>query len=37
VVTGAEASTHFESIKAVGTPAAVELGDDAFSIYNGSA
>lgn len=33
-MTGADAGTYFESIKALGTPAAVGLGDEAFSIFN---
>ncbi len=34
VFTGAEAVSSFDSIKALGTPQTVALGDEAFSIYN---
>ena len=36
VFTGAEAGTSFDGIRALGTPEAVTLGDEAFSIYNES-
>jgi hypothetical protein len=36
VFTGAEATSYFESTKGIGTPESVDLGDEAYAIFNAS-